>query len=104
MNQPLNKSTSLVERLTQRLDTLGLTPRAASLKTGRGPDVIRNITRAASGKKAYHPRTDTLQLIAAVLETTPEWLLTGQTAQPMKGDQESWSKAPPNGLMPLHSS
>lgn len=69
---------ALATRIQERLDGLGLTPRAASLRTGRGPDVIRNIFRAAEQGKPYDPRTGTIAVLAEALEVTTSWLLEGQ--------------------------
>jgi SOS-response transcriptional repressor LexA len=74
MDQELTGSL-LAVRIAERLEVLGISPRAASEMTGRGADVIRNIQRAASSGKPYHPRSDTIQVLASVLKTTPEWLL-----------------------------
>jgi SOS-response transcriptional repressor LexA len=70
----------LVRRIEQRLSALGLSARAASLKTGRGPDVIRNIQRAAEKNEPYFPRHDTIDAIGQVLEAPPNWLVWGDEA------------------------
>lgn len=63
----------LEQRITERLLEVGLTPRAASLEAGGGPDMIRNIIRGRS--KA--PRAESLVRLAAVLRVSVDWLMTG---------------------------
>lgn len=63
----------MIERINQRLNELGLTPRAASLKGGGSSDMFRLVL---SGRSA-NPRADTLRKMASALETTTEWLLKG---------------------------
>jgi phage repressor protein C with HTH and peptisase S24 domain len=64
---------AMIERINQRLNELGLTPRAASLKGGGSADMFRLVL---SGRST-NPRSDTLQKMANALETTTEWLLNG---------------------------
>lgn len=68
-------SETLPARVKERLDALDLSPYAASMKAsdGRSKDWVSNIL---SGRSA-HPRIDTLQALAAALETSVEWLLHG---------------------------
>jgi phage repressor protein C with HTH and peptisase S24 domain len=73
---------ALKERIETRLAQLGISSRKASLKTGRGTELIRNIFRAAESKRPYSPRTDTIDLVAKALETTAEWLLRGAGEPP----------------------
>lgn len=70
-------SNILITRINERLAELEITARAASMQVGDNPDLIRNILRG----KSESPRIDTLEKIAAVLKTTPEWL-TGRTDTP----------------------
>ena len=74
------KTGMLADRIRQRLATLDLTPYAASLKAseGRSRDMIGNILNGRSA----HPRADTLEKLAGVLETSVDWLLHGDGAAP----------------------
>lgn len=60
----------LLRRIQERLETLGLSPRAVSLTVSGNPDTVRNILRG----KSASPRVDTLEKLALVLKTTPQWL------------------------------
>lgn len=73
---------SMIERIEERLAALNLSPRAASLRVSRNPDLFRSVLRF--GDEA-NPTKDTLDKIANALGVTPEWLLTGQTANPSPG-------------------
>ena len=63
----------LRDRVQQRLDALGLSPRAASLKAGLNTHFLQAIL---SGK-SESPRADNLGKLATALETNAEWLLNG---------------------------
>jgi transcriptional regulator with XRE-family HTH domain len=65
--------TDFIHRIKMRLQELGLSPRAASLKAGLNDDAIRNIFRGRS----RHPRYDTIAKIARVLDCEVQWLLNG---------------------------
>lgn len=67
---------AIEQRINERLQHLGKTPRAASIEAGGGPDLIRNISRGRS--KA--PRGKTLTGLAEVLGVSVEWLMTGSGA------------------------
>lgn len=71
---------SLATRIQERLDALGMSARAASLRATGSDNTIRHILNGRSG----NPRVDTLAKIAAVLETTPEWLLQGDPSSSPK--------------------
>jgi len=62
---------SIKTRIQSRLDTLGLTPRAASIRASLSPTFVKDIL---SGK-SINPKTDTIIALARALETTPEYLL-----------------------------
>jgi len=59
----------LYRRIKKRCDALGMKPRAASLKAGLKADAIRNI------KRGRHPRAETLNALAQVLDVPPSYLL-----------------------------
>lgn len=64
------------DRIQQRLNDLGITARAASLRAGLSADAIRNIERAVeSGRDGIS--TVTILKLAPILQTTPSWLLEG---------------------------
>lgn len=77
----------IAENIDARLEELGLSAREASLATGKGADLIRNMKRASSTNRPYNPRTDTLQLLATVLKTTPEALMSSSLPE-KKGELE----------------
>jgi len=74
MNSPL------AERIRQRLADLNLTAYAASIKAsdGASKDMVKNILSGRS----LHPRADTLEKLAGVLETSVDWLLHGDGPPP----------------------
>lgn len=65
---------ALYERIQRRLSKLELAPRRAE-ELADATDAIRNIGKAVKKGLFYSPRTVTLDAIAMVLKTTPEWLL-----------------------------
>jgi transcriptional regulator with XRE-family HTH domain len=69
------------DRIALRLKSLGLSPRAASIKAGLNTHFLQ----AVLSGKSESPRGDNLTKLAAALETTAQWLLdgTGDPAQPM---------------------
>lgn len=71
---------TLPDRVRERLEVLGLSGTAASLKAsgGESREVVRNILNGRS----MNPRVDTMQGLAAALETTVDWLLYGDGDQP----------------------
>lgn len=62
----------ILERVDERLEKLGISPRAASIKANGTPDIIRNWKT-----KEVLPRIDTLVQLARALDVTPEWLAFG---------------------------
>lgn len=62
----------LWSRIDERLETLGKSAHRASLEAGKSRDWIRILKMQKST-----PRGDNLAALAAVLQTTPQWLLTG---------------------------
>ena len=69
----MTEATDLSNRIAQRLETLGMSEREASLKAVGQPDAIRYIRDRQS-----MPAADRLMKIARALETTVGWLL-GET-------------------------
>lgn len=70
----------LIKRLDQRLAAMGLSARAASLAATGKPDTIRDIKAG----KSRNPRFQTIQQLARVLETTPDWLLGADSPAPVE--------------------
>ena len=63
--------TIVAERIRARLETLELTPRAASLRAGRQPFAVRDIL---SGKNA-NPKSDLILDLARALVCSADYLL-----------------------------
>lgn len=74
----------LIERIKQRLGDLDMTPRELSKKARLGQDFVSELLR---GRKK-NVRSDNLDLIARVLETSTQWLLTGSDSAPQMPDVE----------------
>lgn len=70
-----NMLADVVARIHQRLNALGLSAHAASMRAGR-PDAIRNMERGVSKGRAG-VSTKTLEALAPVLQTTVAWLSDG---------------------------
>jgi len=79
----------LAARIQVRLDRLGFTARAASIKAGLKPDAIRNIVRG----KSQNPRGDTLRILARALECSVQYLVSGDD---LTEDTPSDDYLPPN--------
>lgn len=62
------------KRIEQRLNELGLSPRAASLQAGGSPDLIRGVLRGNNRTL----RGDNLVNVARVLGVSVAWLQTGE--------------------------
>lgn len=78
----------LLTRIEERLEALGLSPRAASLKAGLSPDAIRNIQRGKSSR----PRGEALAALARALECDVRYLL---------GETDAVGEAAPGGQLIL---
>lgn len=66
---------TVADRIRERLAATGKSAHGASLEAGGSPSLIPNILNGRSSS----PRGDTLKKIAAVLDTTTEYLLEGTT-------------------------
>ena len=75
---------TISDRIQARLKDLDLSERQAALSAGMSADGIRNIRR----NPATTPRADNLARLAEVLDTTPDWLLTG------RGDEQDAPRRP----------
>jgi SOS-response transcriptional repressor LexA len=94
----------ILERIEQRLRDLGMNATEASLKAGLDRDAIRNIRRGAlkprtEGRLGVQPRT--VVALAKVLETTPDWLMTGREERPAEQPDEAGSGAAGAGFLPF---
>jgi SOS-response transcriptional repressor LexA len=69
----------LKDRIKLRLKALDLSPRAASLKAGMGPDLLRDLLSKTGRQKRL--TTESLPKVAAALETSSRYLL-GETDDP----------------------
>jgi SOS-response transcriptional repressor LexA len=67
----------VVSRIETRLSALGLSAAAAS-RLADAPDAIRNLQRAARDGNRQGVSTSTMLKLAAVLQTSVEWLLEGK--------------------------
>lgn len=78
----------VLKRIYERLEVVGLTESAAAKRAGLSADAIRNMRREVERGNAHRGASiKTLTKLATVLETTPEYLMSG------KGDSEgeTWS-------------
>lgn len=73
-----NDHEGLKRRISQRLEELNISARAASIKAGGSPDLIRGVLRGAN--RTF--RGDHLMQVASVLGVTQYWLLTGEGDAP----------------------
>ena len=73
---------SVLMRVEERLEAVGLSASAASKKAGLSEDAIRNLRRAVEkGDTRQGISTRTVQALAPVLETTAAYLLNGPIAE-----------------------
>lgn len=70
----------VVARIHERLEQLGLSPRAASLQAGLSEDAIRNLERGVKTRPGQGASTRTIAALAPVLKTTAAWLMSGGDA------------------------
>ncbi|MEM6898432.1 MAG: helix-turn-helix transcriptional regulator [Pseudomonadota bacterium] len=66
----------ILERIQERLEALGITSRAASMEAGLNAHFLQKLFAG----KTEDMTTAKLIKLAGVLETSPEWLLTGRGA------------------------
>ena len=77
------RQAALIDRIDRKLAQRGLNDFAASMLAVGKPDLIRDLRR-----KKTLPRSDRLQSLAEVLETTAEWLLTGEGEEDARGESD----------------
>lgn len=68
----------ILQRIDRRLEVLRLTPAAASRQATGSTDTIRNWKRALKEGREVGATTRKLIPLAAVLKTTPSWLIDGE--------------------------
>lgn len=68
---------TMIDRIYERLDDLGMSASAASRAAGLGQDYIRDLKR-----KVGHPGAESLAKLAKALKVSPDFLLTGKTGSP----------------------
>ncbi|CAL8981571.1 hypothetical protein RHODOP_04504 [Rhodoplanes sp. P11] len=89
--------TDIVERINRRLASVGLKAATASRRAGLSDSAIYNLRRGAAGKITVKGATAaTFVALARVLETTPQWLMTGDGPETIG---ESELPAPPDRLL-----
>lgn len=64
---------TIIDRIDQRLEALGISAREAARRVKLGESYIRDLRR----NENQSPRVDDLRLLAKALETNIEWLITG---------------------------
>ena len=89
-------SADFIDRVEQRLADLNLSARAACMRAGLNADAIRDIKRSAASRDREYlgPRRRTVAALARALNTTPEWLLTGEDVEPAVGGAAGASLLP----------
>lgn len=66
----------ILSRIDRRLKATGLSGNAASVAAGLSRDAIRSLRRQLRSGRQRGISTETLEQLAPVLQTTPEWLLS----------------------------
>lgn len=78
----------ILDRINERLEAVGLSESAAAKLAGLSADAIRNVRRKVeSGDTAGGVSSRTLEKLAPVLQTTVDYLMTGQG----EGEVGNWS-------------
>ena len=72
--EPKPENKLRVDRIITRLKAMNLTPRAASIKAGLGPDAIRDLERG----KAKNPRRSTIEALAETLDADIDYFYDQQ--------------------------
>ncbi len=84
---------SIRDRILERLDALGLSARAASVNAGLNTHFLQKYLN----NENHSMRVENLVALAEVLETTPEWLLSGKEERPAEDPElgkvvDYWSR------------
>ena len=88
----------ILTRIDRRLRETGLSERAASLRAGLSADAIRSVRRQLKEGRQRGISTETLEKLAPVLSTTPEWLLSETGAESGLADLQ---EDPENTTVPV---
>lgn len=72
---------AVLDRIRTRLAATGMSESAAARAATGSPDTIRNYRRDVKAGKDRSFNTGNLQALARVLQTTEQWLLTGEGAE-----------------------
>jgi hypothetical protein len=78
LNYRSMENRALLTRIEQRLQELGLSAQAASLRAGGSPDLIRNLRRAVRKGEATRLNSGSLESLARALSVPVQWLMTGE--------------------------
>ena len=80
---------AVLRRIDQRLSAIGISAKAASKLTGKSENLIGNMRKAVREGRPYDPRSGSIDCLAKVLCTTPEWLQHGRGPEVVMTDQET---------------
>ncbi len=90
----------LISRINQRLKETGKAAQRVSIEATGAKETLRKILDGTT----KNPRIDTINKIAAALETTPEWLMGVQSLQELveyNSSQKTPPTLPPRQSLPL---
>lgn len=74
----MNKAEEILARIEKRMLALGLSRNAVGVQAGLTRDIIRSIERNAHEGRQRGVSSRTIEKLAPVLRTTPQWLLLGE--------------------------
>lgn len=90
-------TSTLRDRIRERLAALGLSEEAASRKAGRDKTYLRKMFE----REDWSPRAESLEGLAGALETSVEWLIRGEaTSTPAGEARPAPVVMPPRSQMP----
>lgn len=68
----------ILGRIFKRMNALGLSRNAVGIQAGLTRDIVRSIERGISSGRQRGVSSSTIEKLAPVLRTTPQWLLSGE--------------------------
>lgn len=68
----------ILGRIFKRMHALGLSRNAVGIQAGLTRDIVRSIERGIASGRQRGVSTSTIEKLAPVLRTTPQWLLSGE--------------------------
>lgn len=74
----MNTGEEILGRIFKRMHALGLSRNAVGVQAGLTRDIIRSIERGISSGRQRGVSSSTIEKLAPVLRTTPQWLLSGE--------------------------